>query len=179
MASLVPAGLLSYQDREPWACWPGVHGGTPWCPGRLRGLWGCPCAGVFFWWNSSFSALGPWPQACRLQEFVPPCPSPSVSQVAVVSPQQGTWPVAAKVSPLFPSRRAPSRRCHPSASIEPCRPLRCFLGDSAQLNTVPPGRWNGDAWVPRLGRPHISPVCEASCSEARCHCWWPSAPGHG
>ena len=64
VASLVPAGLLSYQDREPWACWPGVCGGTPWCPGRLRGLWGCPRAGVFFWWNSSFSALGPRPQAC-------------------------------------------------------------------------------------------------------------------
>ena len=177
---------VSGPRRAPLLSGQGAMGLLAWCP----------------WWDTMVSGAFPWAlgvPTCRgifLVEFqllstgtlasgLPaagvwaPCPGPSVSQVAVAFPLQGTWPVTAKVSPLFPSRRAPSRRRHPSASTEPCKPLRRFLGDSAQLNTVPPGRWNGDDWVPQLGHPHISLVCEASCSEACCQCRWPSAPGHG
>lgn len=121
--------------RAPLLSGQGAMGLLAWCP----------------WWDTMVSRASPWAlgvPTCRgiflvelqlLSTGTPasglpaagicaPMPQPLVSQVAAVSPLQGTWPVAAKVSPLFPSRRAPSRSCYPSASTEPCRPLRRLLG---------------------------------------------------
>lgn len=84
-----PVGLVSVVGHH------GVQG-VPWALGVPT------CRGIFLV-ELQLLSTGTPASGLPAAGICAPMPQPLVSQVAAVSPLQGTWPVAAKVSPLFPS----------------------------------------------------------------------------